>query len=116
MTDDIKLSPDMGDLEALEPMKDAPLVPAHAVAGLALNMALKYHDINTVQDGALYQQYKLEGKNLHGLHLDMVFHTARLIERFIMDAPNRLSEHILEQVAEGLAAELAEEAEGDDPA
>jgi hypothetical protein len=53
------------DFKELEPLKDTPIAPAHGIAAIALNMALKYHDINTVQDGLLYQQYKLEGKKLH---------------------------------------------------
>ena len=57
----------------LGPAADARIGPAVGVASIALNMAMKYHDINTVQDGALYQQYKLEGKNMRPLHFDMVF-------------------------------------------
>jgi hypothetical protein len=38
---------------------DAPISPQVGLASIALNFAIKYYDINTVQDGALYQQYKI---------------------------------------------------------
>lgn len=40
---------------------DFTIPPAHGIAAIALTMAMKYHDIGTVQGGALYQQYKLGG-------------------------------------------------------
>lgn len=43
---------------------DVAVAPAQGIAAIALTMAMKYHDINTVQDGALYQQYKLEGEEI----------------------------------------------------
>lgn len=100
------------NLLALEPIKDAPMSPAAAMASLALNFALKYHDINTVQDGALYQQYKLEGRNMRDLQLDMVFETAMRIEAHLLAAPNRLSEMIFEAVVDG----VREGIEGEGPA
>lgn len=76
----------MGDEinEVAEPFKElseagfrhAPVAPAHGIAAIALSMSMKYHNISTVQDGALYQQYKLEGRNMVPLHLDMIFDTA----------------------------------------
>lgn len=68
-----------------------PMSAAHGISAMAMTLALKYHDINTIQDGTLYQQYKLEGRNIHGLHLDMVFHTALQIEAHIIGSPNRLT-------------------------
>ncbi len=103
-----EVSVDTDELAALEPVGDAPLLPAHGIAAIALNMALKFADINTVQDGALYQQYKLEGRNIQGLHLEWVFHIADRIERRIMDTPNRLSAAIFEQIEDGLNAAEAE--------
>src|SRR3990167_8274411 len=64
---------------------NSPVGQMVGISAIALNMALKYHDINTVQDGTLYQQYKLEGKNMHALHLDEVFHTAIQIEQHLVD-------------------------------
>ena len=72
-------------------IKDEPIGPMISVATIALNLALKYHDINTVQDGVLYQQYKMEGKNLPSLHLDEVFHTALQIEVHLIAANKRVA-------------------------
>jgi hypothetical protein len=85
---------------------DAPVTPQVGIAAIALNFALKYHDINTVQDGALYQQYKLEGRNMRDLHLDEVFYTATQIERHLLQAPSRLALAVLDAVAEDIEAAL----------
>jgi hypothetical protein len=90
------------DFKALEPIGGTPVAPAHGIAAMALSFALRYHDINTVQDGALYQQYKLEGKNMTGLHLEMVFETAMQMERHILSAPNRLAELVMDAVIEAV--------------
>ena len=37
--------------EGLDPLKAAAIAPALAVAAIALSMAIKYHNIGTVQDG-----------------------------------------------------------------
>lgn len=98
-------------------LNDAAVSPSTAVAALALNFAMKYHDINTVQDGTLYQQYKLEGRNMTPLHLDMVFETARRFEEHIITAPNRLAELIIEGVAEAVMEGLSDDEfpDGADP-
>lgn len=85
--------------------------PLTGLATLALSLALKYHDINTVQDGALYQQYKLEGRNMHGLHLDMVFETAMQIERHLASSPKRIISAMFDEVDE---ADLAEHQPAED--
>jgi len=66
------------------------------LAAIALNLAMKYHDINMIKDGALYQQYKLEGRNIPSLHLDMVFETAIRIEYHLLNSPSRLADHMME--------------------
>lgn len=86
----------------LGPASEAVVGPMIGIATIALNMALKYCDINTVQDGVLYQQYKIEGKNLNALHLDMVFETAMQIEKHLVAANKRVSQMI---VAQALAEE-----------
>ena len=73
------------DFEGLEPLKDTPVAPAHGIAAIALNMAMKYHDICTVKDGAMYQQYKLEGKNLREINIDNVFETAIKIDIDVLE-------------------------------
>jgi len=84
--------------KALEPIASTPVSPATGIAALALNLALKYHDINTVQDGVLYQQYKLEGKNLPPLHLDHVFETAIRMETFLLGASERIATIVVEAI------------------
>jgi hypothetical protein len=83
----------------LGPIKDAPIAPAHGIAAIALNMALKYHDIATVQDGTLYQQYKLEGKNFRELHLDHVFETAMQMEAYLLGASERIAKIVVDAIA-----------------
>ncbi len=89
--------------EVANAMPHAPVATAPGIAAIALSMAMKFHDINTVQDGILYQQYKLEGKNLHGLHLDDVFETAMRIELHLLGASVRLAEIVVDAVMAGAA-------------
>ncbi len=81
-----------------EEVKNEPLGPMIGVAAIALNMALKYHDINTVQDGALYQQYKLEGRNMRNLQLEYVFDTALRIEEHLINANQRVAKLLVASV------------------
>ena len=90
------------------PLGKTPVAPAHAVAAIALTMALKYHDIATVQDGALYQQYKLEGRNMVNLHLDMVFETAILMEAHLLGSSARIAKLIVDAIAVNLDEEDGE--------
>jgi hypothetical protein len=83
----------------LENIGPTPVAPAHAIAAIALNMAIKFHDINTVQDGTLYQQYKLEGRNMSGLHLDMVFETAIRIERHLLASSERIAKIVFDAIS-----------------
>ena len=92
--------------EATAPLKEladaiphAPVAPAHGIAAIALTMAMKYHDINTVHDGALYQQYKIEGRNLVPLHLDMVFETAIQIEAHLLGSSQRIAKLVVDAIA-----------------
>lgn len=90
MSDDDTEQP--GDiLDPIKQLGSVPVAPAHGIAALALTLALKYHDINTVQDGTLYQQYKLEGKNMSPLHLDMVFETAKRMELHVLQSTERIT-------------------------
>lgn len=93
--------------ELAEHMGNAPVAPAHGVASIALSMAMKYHDIATIKDGVLYQQYKLEGKNLMPLHLDMVFETAIQIEKHLLGSSQRIAAMLIEAITT--------EVDGDDP-
>lgn len=98
--------------QGLEPLANTPVATAHGIAAIALHMALKYHNIATVQDGALYQQYKLEGRNLRELHLDMVFETAILMEAHILGASERIAALVVDALEEGIEKMEAATAEG----
>lgn len=93
-----------------EQAPDTKLAPAHGIAAIALSMALKYHDINTVQDGTLYQQYKLEGRNMRELQLDSVFETALRIEMHLLGAADRIASVVMDALA--IAVDEVEEAAG----
>ena len=93
------------DEEVIEPIKNTPIAPAHGIAALALNFAIKYHDIGTVQDGALYQQYKLEGRNMIPLDLQMVFETAMKIEAHLLGASERIASLLIDAIQVGTEEE-----------
>jgi hypothetical protein len=92
------LTDDEAPFAGLEPLKDTPVAPAHVVASIALHMAMKYHDIQVVKDGALYQQYKLEGKNLQPLQLDTVLETAKILEAHLLGASERIAKMVVEAI------------------
>lgn len=103
-------------LKALEPtMGNHPLAPAHGIAAIALTMALKYHDIATIQDGAMYQQYKLEGRNMRELHLDMVFETAILMEQHLIASSDRIAKILVDAITTGIEDEPETVEEEDTP-
>jgi hypothetical protein len=109
-------------VEELGPAAEQPVGPCIGIATIALNMSMKYHDINTVQDGQLYQQYKLEGRNMHGLHIDMVFETAKQIEQHLVAANKRVSALLVASFAamsdedfEAIASETAQPENTDEP-
>jgi len=83
----------------LESIKDTAVSPAIGIGALALSFALKYHNINTVQDGTLYQQYKLEGKNMRELHLKDVFETAIMMEAHLLGTSERLATLVVDALA-----------------
>jgi hypothetical protein len=100
MTKENDVSDDETDtLQDLQAIGTTKVAPAHGIAAIALNMALKYYNINTVQDGQLYQQYKLEGRNMRELHLDMVFETAIKIEMHLLGASERIAKLVVEAIA-----------------
>lgn len=103
------------ELLNLPELKEVALSTPHAISSLAMNFAMKFHDINTVQEGALYQQMKLEGKNLSPLFLEYVFETAARIELWLMRSPNRLSEALLNEFADAVEAVLEEDALAPEP-
>lgn len=100
--------------ELVPQLGNAPVAPAHAVSAIALNMAIKWHDISTVKDGALYQQYKLEGKNMMPLQIDMVFETAILMEKFLLGSSERIAKLVVDAITHGVDKAEAREGSGND--
>ena len=113
MADKTGMSTDDNPMSALEPIGDVniKLATSHGVAAIALSLAMKYYDINTVQDGMLYQQYKLEGKNMKPLHIDMVFDTAIKIERHLLASSDRIVAFVIDAVKDAVV-EAAEDETG----
>jgi len=96
MTDEL---PENDDFKALETIKDVPIAPAHGIAAIALNMALKYHDMSMVKDGQLYQQYKLEGRNITCIGLEDVFETAMKMEAFLLGSSERIAKIVVDALS-----------------
>jgi hypothetical protein len=85
----------------LEPhLSDVKIAPAHGIAAIALSLAMKYHDIATIKDGAMYQQYKLEGRNIREINLDTVFETAIRIEMHLLASSERIAKIVVDVIAE----------------
>ena|SRR5215471_7401817 len=119
MADKLKLEAEAGEIaapfkELSEHIGDTPVAPAHGVAAIALSMAMKYHDIAVIKDGAMYQQYKLEGRNMQTLHLDMVLETATKLEKWLLGASERIAKVIIDSVT--IAVEEDEKKEKEGPA
>ncbi len=94
--------------ELVKSSGDFSVNPAVGIGSIALTLAMKYHDINTVQDGTLYQQYKLEGKNMSPLHIDAVFDTAIRIERHLLATSDRIGQIVVDALATAVDDEDAE--------
>lgn len=113
MSEEVEVTPE-NELLSLPGAGDTKIAPAQGIAALAMNFATKFWDLNTIKDGVLYQQLKLEGKNIRpGVHLDEVFEVARRIEIHLMGADKRLTLALLESFEE-LDAELKQEPETND--
>ena len=91
--------------QELAPLGSAPVAPAHVIASIALQLALKYHDINMVHDGTLYQQYKLEGRNMETLHLEAVFETAIRMEAHLLGSNERIAKLVVDALELGIEGE-----------
>lgn len=102
MTDD-KTADDFKELATLSP--DTPVAPAHGIAALALSMAIRYHDSGVIKDGALYQQYKLEQRNIETLTLDMVFETAIKIEKHLLAGSKRIADIVVDALEAAVEAD-----------
>lgn len=100
----LDVNSEMQELKSLG-VADAKIGPMVSIATMALTLAMKYHDINTVQDGTLYQQYKLEGKNFEPLTLGLVFETAMQIERHLVSSNDRIADMLVEMIVQDGADE-----------
>jgi hypothetical protein len=94
--------------DVAEQMPDAKVGTAPGIAAIALSMAMKYHDMSMVKDGTLYQQYKLEGKNMMPIHLDMVFETAIQIERHLLASSQRIADLVVEALEVAIVGDEAD--------
>lgn len=117
MTEEVNIGPigPADNLLMMPGLENAPIAPAHAIAALALNFAMKYCDITTVQEGALYQQFKLEGRNMHDLSLGEVFHYAKQIEMHLMASSERIAAMLIDAIAHGIDEEGLGEGGADAP-
>jgi hypothetical protein len=79
-----------------EALPEATLPPMVGVGAIALQMAMDYHDTTIIKDGVMYQQMKMEGKNIGVLGLGDVFETAKLIEIHLMGTSDRIAGLVVE--------------------
>ncbi len=93
-----------------EAVPGAAVAVPQGVAAIALTMAMKYHDMSMIKDGQLYQQYKLEGRNIRNIELSDVFETAIQIERHLMAANERVSAWMLEALEVAITEADADDA------
>jgi hypothetical protein len=94
-----ELPPGASFKELAKHMGNTPIAPAHGIAAIALDMAMKYHDMSIIKDGAMYQQYKLEGRNIRGINLDTVFETAIRIEAWLLGASERIAKIVVDAIS-----------------
>ncbi len=84
--------------EVAKSIPDTPVAPAHGIAAIALNMALKYHQMTMIPDGLTYQQYKMEGRNIREIGLVDVFETAMKMEGFLLGASERIAKIVVDAI------------------
>ncbi len=99
MSDEIDPRGDEPAFAGLEPIKDAQMSPGVALGAVALNMAMKYHQMQMIPDGLTYQQYKMEGRNIREIGLVDVFETAMQIEVHLMGSSERIAAVIFDVIS-----------------
>lgn len=109
MDNDITLNANeaAADFKELAPIGNTPVAPAHGIAAIALNMAMKYHDMQMIPDGLTYQQYKMEGRNIRTIGIVDVFETAEKIEVWLLASSERIANVVIDAVSDGLLADDA---------
>lgn len=105
MTDDTLTLSDEDNLLKLPAGVDGPIPSGVAVGALALNFALKYYDMRLVKDGVMYQQLKLEQKELGTFGLQDVFEIAKQIEVHLLATSDRVASLVVEALVDGVLRE-----------
>jgi plasmid maintenance system antidote protein VapI len=93
------------DLISIPGGEDLPINPMVGIGAIALNMAINYLDMTVVKDGQLYQQLKIEGKEIKGVSLETAFHYAKQIERHLMGTSDRIAGIVLDAISHGIASD-----------
>jgi len=110
----------MNDLIAGEELRelhehapDTKIAPAQGIAAIALSMAMKYHGMMMIPDGATYQAYKMEGRNIREIGLTDVFETALKIETYLLGSSERIAKILVEALEVEVEDDPAEEEKPD---
>ena len=91
------------NLTKIEHLEQAPVSASTAIAALAMNFALKWFDMTMVKDGTLYQQYKMEQRNITVIDFPDILKKAAEFEAWLINSDNRQ----MEQLTPGLIEELS---------
>lgn len=89
------------DFNDIEPLNNQPLPVAYLIGSVALNLALKWHDMTLIKDGVMYQQKKMEGANITHIDLPDVLETAKVFERHLMASSERVAEIVVDALVHG---------------
>lgn len=84
---------------------DGPLPTEIQVRSIALTIAQRHTGDTVVKDGVMYQQYKMEGKNLKPLSYDDVLKAAIVFERYLW---GEFSKGIMENAMEATSTDFAD--------
>lgn len=103
-------------LDIVEHAGDGPISASTGISALAMNFALKWHDMRIIKDGTLYQQKKMEGANIQIIDLPDVLQTAMQFEAYLLSGPERhakiLKEDIMKRLV-GCMTDMVIDAMGD---
>lgn len=83
---------------SMEPIRDAPMTTSMAIAAISLNMAMKYHDFTVVKDGVMYQQLKMEQKEMRTIQFEDVLETADRIRDYLIESESVIRSMMTESV------------------
>lgn len=80
--------------------------PGLAVASIALSLAVTYHTNSIIKDGAMYQQLKLEGKDIKSSGVEDVIDIARQFEIHLLQSSERIAGIIIDAATEYMENDL----------